>query len=48
MDGEVQVVFKVLWKRLEKLIENLGRLVELYAKHLTLGQNMIKFGHNGF
>jgi len=32
-DGVVKVVFEVLWKNLGKIIERLGRLVELKAKH---------------
>jgi len=28
-DGVVQIVFKALWKKLGKIIERLGKLVEL-------------------
>jgi hypothetical protein len=34
-------------EKIGKIIEKLGTLVELQAKHPPLGQNMIKFGHNG-
>jgi hypothetical protein len=37
----------MLWKKMGKKIERLGRLVKLLAKHLPLGLNMIKFGHDG-
>jgi hypothetical protein len=46
-DVVVQTTYEVLWKKLEKVIEKLGKLIELEAKHPPLDQNMIKFGHNG-
>jgi hypothetical protein len=46
-DGVIQVMYEMLWKNLEKIIERLGRLIELEAKCLSLRQNMIKFGYNG-
>jgi hypothetical protein len=34
-------------KKIGKIIERLGRVVELSIKHAPLGQNMIKFEHDG-
>jgi hypothetical protein len=45
-DVVVQATFEALWKKLGKIIERLGRLVKLYAKHPPQGWNMIKFRHN--
>jgi hypothetical protein len=44
----IQIMFKKLWKKLKNLIKGLGRLVKLYTKHPPMGQNMMKFEHNGF
>jgi hypothetical protein len=46
-DRVVQVAYEMLCKKLGKIIEKLGRLFELQTKHLPLGKNMIKFGHDG-
>ncbi len=43
----MQVEYKMLCKKLGKIIERQGKLVEIYTKRLPLGHNMIKFRHNG-
>jgi hypothetical protein len=46
-DGVVQVAYKNVVEKTRKIIEKMGRLVKLQAKHPPLGQNMIKFELHG-
>jgi hypothetical protein len=45
-DGVIQIAYKVLCKNLGKIIEMLRKLIELKAKCLPLGHNMLKFRHD--
>jgi hypothetical protein len=40
-------MFEAMWRKLGKIIERLGILIELYTKCSPQGQTMIKFGHDG-
>jgi hypothetical protein len=40
-------MFEKLWKKLGKIVERLGKLIEPSVKCLPQGSNMIKFEHDG-